>query len=65
MDTDRLIKNLGIIEKHLAKNEKWLQHPEKKMISFEKEMHEWNGRYLKTIKEIENWMRELEKRMEG
>ena len=65
MDKKKLIKNLGIIEKHLEKNEKWFQQPEKNMIAFEKEMDEWNTRFLKTISEIENWIKELEKKMEG
>ncbi|WP_026905761.1 hypothetical protein [Paucisalibacillus globulus] len=65
MDREKLIKNLGIIEKHLEKNEKWFQQPEKKMITFEKEMGEWNTRFLKTIGEMEHWITELEKKMEG
>ncbi|GGA74182.1 hypothetical protein [Ornithinibacillus halotolerans] len=64
MDKEKLIKNLGIIEKHLAKNEKWLNKPEEKIRTFEKEMVEWNSRFMKTINEIESWMKELEKRME-
>ncbi|GIO25781.1 hypothetical protein [Ornithinibacillus bavariensis] len=65
MDRNKLIKNLGIIEKHLERNEKWFQQPEKKMLAFEKDMDEWNRRYLKTIGDIEYWIRELEKKMEG
>jgi hypothetical protein len=64
MDREKLIKNLGIIEKHLARNEKWFQQPEKKMLAFEKDMDDWNKRYLKTIGDIEYWIKELEKKME-
>lgn len=65
MDIDRFIHNLGIIAKHLEKNEKWFQQPSKKMAEFEKDMGEWNARYLKTIGDVEKWMKEFEKRMEG
>ncbi|MEN2767618.1 hypothetical protein [Ornithinibacillus xuwenensis] len=65
MDTKKLLKNLGIIQKHLEKNEKWFQHPEKKMGQFEKDMDEWNNRYLKSMNEIEKWIKELEKKLDG
>ncbi|MFS0672025.1 hypothetical protein [Ornithinibacillus sp. 179-J 7C1 HS] len=65
MDKEKLIKNLEIIEKHLERNEKWFQNPEKKMVAFDKEMTLWNNRFMKNIQEIENWMKEFEKRMEG
>ncbi|WP_096270265.1 hypothetical protein [Paucisalibacillus globulus] len=65
MDKKKFIEELGIIEKHLEKNEKWFQQPEKKMISYEKDMNEWNKRFMKTIGEIEKWVKEFEKKMEG
>ncbi|WP_164669446.1 hypothetical protein [Virgibacillus doumboii] len=60
----RLLKNLRIIEKHLAKNEKWLQYPEKKMHHFEREMDVWNKEFLSGISNVEKMIHELEKRME-
>jgi thiamine kinase-like enzyme len=65
MKYETLIKNLQIIEKHLDRNEKWFQYPEKKMVAFEKDMDEWNTRFLKSIQEIESWVKELEKKLEA
>lgn len=65
MDIDKLIQDLGVIAKHLEKNEKWFQQPGKKIAEFEKDMGDWNTRYLQTIRDIEKWIKELEKRMEG
>jgi hypothetical protein len=65
VDRKKLLKNLGIIEKHLEKNEKWFQQPEKKLMAFEKDMDEWNKSFLKTITDIEGLIKELEKKMEG
>ncbi|MBC5637257.1 hypothetical protein H8S33_10620 [Ornithinibacillus sp. BX22] len=63
MDREKLMKNLEIIERHLEKNEKWLQSPEKKKVLFEKEMIAWNTRFMKNITDIENWIKDFEKRM--
>ncbi|WP_047982362.1 hypothetical protein [Ornithinibacillus contaminans] len=65
MKPEKLLKNLGVIEKHLEKNEKWLKNPEKRMITFEKQIGEWNTRYLQTINEVDYWMKALEKKMES
>lgn len=58
------LKHLQDIEKHLEKNEKWFQHPEKKMKTFEKNAGEWNSEFLKGIGSIEEMIKELEKNME-
>lgn len=59
------IKHLRTIEKHLEKNEKWLQYPEKKMHHFEKNMNDWNNEFLQNMGNVEEFIKELEKRMEN
>ncbi|MFD1852104.1 hypothetical protein [Oceanobacillus bengalensis] len=58
------LKNVKVIEKHLEKNEKWLQYPENKIRIFEKNAGEWNNDFLKNISEIEKVIHELEKKLE-
>ncbi|MBU5267480.1 hypothetical protein [Virgibacillus proomii] len=53
-----------VIEKHLQKNEKWMQFPEKKAVAVEKDMNKWNESFLGNIRKIEDLIKELEKRME-
>lgn len=49
MQIQRLFQNVGIIGKHIEKNEKYFRYPEKKV--------------LPTVKEIENQMTQLENEM--
>ncbi|RDW18287.1 hypothetical protein CWR48_11935 [Oceanobacillus arenosus] len=58
------LKHLADIEKHLEKNEKWFQHPEKKMHTFEKNATNWDKDFIEGINAIEGVMKELEKMME-
>ncbi|RKQ32643.1 hypothetical protein [Oceanobacillus halophilus] len=59
------IDNLRILEKHLEKNEKWLQRPEEKIKTFEKNAANWNRDFNKKISDLEESMKYLEKRMEN
>ncbi|KKE79953.1 hypothetical protein DTX80_15755 [Bacilli bacterium] len=59
------IENVGILGKHLEKNEKWFQKPEEKIRTFEKNANKWNDSFLKQIKQIEAVMKRLEKEFEG
>lgn len=56
------------VHKHLGNNEKWLQFPEKKHAKFEKDFNEWHDdwqpSFKKSMDEIENAMKQLEKKME-
>lgn len=49
MQIQRLIQNIGIIGKHIEKNEKYFRYPEKKV--------------QPTVTEIENQMTQLENEM--
>ncbi|WP_162880803.1 hypothetical protein [Paraliobacillus sediminis] len=49
MQIQRLIQNIGIIGKHIEKNEKYFRYPEKKV--------------QPTIKDIENQMNQFENEM--
>ncbi|GFZ77209.1 hypothetical protein GCM10010978_18450 [Compostibacillus humi] len=53
-----------VIAKHLEKNEKWFQAPEKKFKTFEKNAEKWNSQFLKDMAIIEKWIKKLEKKME-
>ncbi|RLL45078.1 hypothetical protein D8M04_09420 [Oceanobacillus piezotolerans] len=65
MDKDKLLYNVKVIEKHLEKNEKWFQQPEKKMKSFEKNAGAWNKEFLEEISNIEKVMKKLENYFES
>ncbi|MFD2045369.1 hypothetical protein ACFSTA_16915 [Ornithinibacillus salinisoli] len=58
------LKHFAAIDKHLDKNEKWFQRPEKKMQDYEKDMDKWNDSFLSNMQTIEDWIKELEKKME-
>ncbi|CDQ40624.1 MULTISPECIES: hypothetical protein [Virgibacillus] len=58
------MRHFHAIEKHLGKNEKWLQFPEKKVKAFEEEMDQWNSDFLSMITNVEDLIKELEKKME-
>ncbi|MUK90559.1 hypothetical protein GMD78_19570 [Ornithinibacillus sp. L9] len=58
------IKHIQAIDKHLDKNEKWFQYPEKRMLEFEKRMDQWNGRFMKNMNVLEDWFDKFEKKME-
>ncbi|GAA0444898.1 MAG: hypothetical protein ACQEWU_16115 [Bacillota bacterium] len=58
------MKHFHDIEKHLGKNEKWLQFPEKKAKNIEQDMEKWNNEFLKMISNVEDIIKELEKKME-
>ncbi|MCT2535674.1 hypothetical protein NC661_06630 [Aquibacillus koreensis] len=57
----KIIKNLGVFDKHLNKNEKWLQRPERKMKELEKEMTEWEGEMVGQMNNLEQMMGERRK----
>ena len=59
------LKHFADIEKHLDKNEKWFQHPEKKMHTFESNAAKWEGDFIEGMKSIEGMMKELEEYMEN
>lgn len=59
------LKHLADIEKHLEKNEKWFQHPEKKLHTFENNAAKWDKAFIEGITSIEGLMKEFEKMMEG
>ncbi|MDL4842947.1 hypothetical protein [Aquibacillus rhizosphaerae] len=52
----QVIKNLRIFDKHLNKNEKWLQRPEISMKEFEGEITEWNRSFINSMNELEKTM---------
>lgn len=58
---DQFMKHLQDIEKHLDKNEKWLQYPEKKMGAFEIDFNEWNRSFLEQMGKIIEAFHGLEK----
>lgn len=58
------IENVGILGKHLEKNEKLFQRPEEKIKVFEKNANKWNDSFLKQINQIESAMKRLEKAFE-
>lgn len=59
-----LFKQLQIIEKHLEKNEKWFQYPEKNMMTLEQDIGEWNTKFLSNMDNIEQFMQRIEKYMD-
>ncbi|WP_234998466.1 hypothetical protein [Salirhabdus sp. Marseille-P4669] len=59
-----IIRFTKALEQFLQNNEKWFQKPEENIKSFEKEMDEWNGQFTEQMAIVENWIKELEKRME-
>ncbi|MFD1349445.1 hypothetical protein [Oceanobacillus caeni] len=58
------IENVGILGKHLEKNEKWFQRPEEEIRTFEKNANKWNDSFLKQIQQMESVMKQLEKAFE-
>ncbi|MEN1967206.1 hypothetical protein WMZ97_03915 [Lentibacillus sp. N15] len=58
------LKHLRDIEKHLGKNEKWFQRPEKRMKELDDKLEKWNTEFLEGIGNLELLIEELEKRME-
>ncbi|WP_068676473.1 hypothetical protein [Oceanobacillus sp. Castelsardo] len=58
------IENVGILGKHLEKNEKWFQRPEEKIKVFEKNANKWNETFLKQIGQLESTMKRFEKMFE-
>ncbi len=59
-----IIRFTKALEQFLQNNEKWFQKPEENIKSFEKEIDEWNGQFTEQMAIVENWIKELEKRME-
>ncbi|QKY68627.1 hypothetical protein [Lentibacillus sp. CBA3610] len=60
----RLIETVKVIEKHLEKNEKWFQYPEKKMNELDAEIQNWDKEFLQGMAKFEEVMVEIEKIME-
>jgi hypothetical protein len=61
---DRLIRTLQVIEKHLDKNEKWFQYPEKKMHAINASIQAWDKEFKQGIATFEKIMDEFAKIME-
>lgn len=59
------LRHLRDIEKHLEKNEKWFQYPERRMSELDEQLEKWNGDFLEGIGHLERLMEELEKEMEN
>ncbi|API90999.1 hypothetical protein J32TS6_28800 [Virgibacillus pantothenticus] len=58
------LQNMDIIDKHLQKNEKWLQYPDKKAEQWEMEIDAWNDAFLKQIVQIENVLKKIGSKLE-
>ncbi|NBJ70910.1 MULTISPECIES: hypothetical protein [Clostridia] len=58
------LQNMDIIDKHLQKNEKWLQYPDKKAEHLEMEIDAWNDAFLKQIVQIENVLKKIGTKLE-
>ncbi|WP_042224665.1 hypothetical protein [Oceanobacillus manasiensis] len=58
------LQHVHDLEKHLDKNEKWLQLPEKRFNTFHNEAEAWEEDYLNNIRDIESFMKEMEKEMD-
>lgn len=57
-------KHLDAVEKHLGKNEKWFQYPEKKMYELEQNMDIWNEEFIQRMGAVEEMIKRLEENME-
>ncbi|RFA37085.1 hypothetical protein CAI16_03160 [Virgibacillus dokdonensis] len=58
------LHNMDIIDKHLQKNENWLQYPDKKAEQWEMEIGNWNEAFLKQMAQIENALLEIGAKLE-
>ncbi|MEW9674941.1 hypothetical protein ABRT01_01925 [Lentibacillus sp. L22] len=58
------LRHLRDIEKHLEKNEKWFQYPERRMGEWDEQLDKWNNDFLEGIGHLESLIKELEKKME-
>ncbi|GAA0260745.1 hypothetical protein [Virgibacillus chiguensis] len=58
------LHNMDVIDKHLQKNENWLQYPDKKAEQWEMEIVNWNEVFLKQMAQIENALLEIGAKLE-